>query len=166
MHAIRILKQLNKQVTYQHFKIESLSDVCKFIQPNYWLVKAHLKDAKESKKALYHTYLQTSKASQISRHTKWIFQRNAGIYKNAEITISNIPKAKILHLSYLLLTHICKEVLKCNIPGKRKLINPCQSSVMDELTSLGFTTHTENWTLEPTQCIEFLGFAMKSVDIT
>ena len=42
MHNILNLKQLNKHVTYQHFKMESWSDACKIIQPNCWMASVYL----------------------------------------------------------------------------------------------------------------------------
>ena len=46
MHAHYFkLKQLNKHVTHQHFKMELLSDVSKIIQRNCWMTSADLKDA-------------------------------------------------------------------------------------------------------------------------
>ena len=45
MHTISNLKQLNKHVTYHYFKMESMSDVFKIIQPNCWMASADLKDA-------------------------------------------------------------------------------------------------------------------------
>ena len=40
MHTILNLKQLNKHVTYQYFKMESLSDVFNIIQPNCRMASA------------------------------------------------------------------------------------------------------------------------------
>ena len=45
MCTILNLKQLNKHVAYQHFKMESVSDVFKIIQPNCWMTRVALKDA-------------------------------------------------------------------------------------------------------------------------
>ena len=45
VHTILNLKQLNKHVTYQHFKMESLPDVFKIIQPNCWMAGVDLKYA-------------------------------------------------------------------------------------------------------------------------
>ena len=45
MSAILNLKQLNKHETYQHFKMECLSNVFKIIQPNFWMANADLKNA-------------------------------------------------------------------------------------------------------------------------
>ena len=45
MRTILNLKQLNKHITYQHFKLESLSDVFKNIQLNCWMASVDLKDA-------------------------------------------------------------------------------------------------------------------------
>ena len=43
MCSILNIKQLNIQVSYQHFKMESLSDVFKIIQPNCWMASVDLK---------------------------------------------------------------------------------------------------------------------------
>ena len=45
MHTILNFKQVNKHVAYQHFKMESLSDVFKIIQPNFWMTGLDVKDA-------------------------------------------------------------------------------------------------------------------------
>ena len=45
MRTVLNLKQLNKHVTHQHFKMELLSDVSKIIQRNCWMTSADLKDA-------------------------------------------------------------------------------------------------------------------------
>ena len=42
MRTILNLKQLNKHVIYQHFKMESLPDVFKIIQPNCWMTSVDL----------------------------------------------------------------------------------------------------------------------------
>ena len=44
MHTILNLKQPSKHVTYQHFKMESLSNVFKIIQPNCWMISVDLKE--------------------------------------------------------------------------------------------------------------------------
>ena len=44
MHTILNLKQPNKHVTYQHFKMEFLSNVFKIIQPNCWMTSVDLKE--------------------------------------------------------------------------------------------------------------------------
>ena len=43
MCTILNIKQLNIHVSYQHFKMESLSDVFKIIQPNCWRANVDLK---------------------------------------------------------------------------------------------------------------------------
>ena len=44
MSTILNLKQLNKHVTYQHFKMESLLDVFKIIHPNCWMASVDLEN--------------------------------------------------------------------------------------------------------------------------
>ena len=44
MHTTLNFKQLNKLVRYQHFKLESVLDVFKIIQPNSWMASANLKN--------------------------------------------------------------------------------------------------------------------------
>ena len=45
MRTILNLNQRNKHAAYQYFKMESLSDVFKIIQPNCWMASVDLKDA-------------------------------------------------------------------------------------------------------------------------
>ena len=45
MCSILNLKNLNEHVTYHHFKMESLADVSKIIQPNCWMANVDPKDA-------------------------------------------------------------------------------------------------------------------------
>ena len=45
MRTILKLKYLNRHVTYNHFKMESLQDVFKIIQPNCWMVSVDLNNA-------------------------------------------------------------------------------------------------------------------------
>ena len=72
MNTILKLRQLNKHVTYQHFKIEPLSDAFKIIQPNCWM-----KDASTPCLSIMNTKnilnLRGIKSSTISRHAKSIF---------------------------------------------------------------------------------------------
>ena len=39
------LKQLNKHIEYEHFKMESLQSVLNIIRPNCWMASVDLKDA-------------------------------------------------------------------------------------------------------------------------
>ena len=45
MRTILKLKYLNRHVTYNHFKMESLQDVFKIMQPNCWMVSVDLNNA-------------------------------------------------------------------------------------------------------------------------
>ena len=45
MRTILNLKNLKKHVTCNHFKMESLQDVFKIIQPHCWMTNVCLKDA-------------------------------------------------------------------------------------------------------------------------
>ena len=73
MHNILNLKQLNKHVTYQHFKMESWSDACKIIQPNCWMASVDLKDAFytiprpfQERRAIAHAHAHT--CAKVFRH--------------------------------------------------------------------------------------------------
>ena len=39
------LKQLNKHIEYEHFKMESVQSVLNIIRPNCWMASVDLKDA-------------------------------------------------------------------------------------------------------------------------
>ena len=107
MPTILNLKYLQKHVTYNHFKIESLQDVFKIIQSNCWMASVELKDA------FYNVPIHND-------HQKYLkFQWLEKLYKFLEMP-NGYSKAmhvftKILCRSHLVMTHIYKVQQKSSV---------------------------------------------------
>ena len=86
----------DEHVTYQHFILESLSDVFKIIQPNGWMASVDLKDAFNTM-PIHNAYQKYFKLM--------LYQK----YQNVTTTICKHFKSKVLFLSHLLMTLFAKK---------------------------------------------------------
>ena len=162
MRTILNLKYLNKRLTYNHFKMESLS---RWIQNH----TAKLLDGKCKFKRciLQCAYTQTRKYLK--------FQWLGKIYKFLEISnwYSEAMRifTKILKPPFSVLRkHGLLSVIFVNdlyLQGAiKEQCNQTANATINLLTSLGFTIHTKKSVLEPVQSIEFLGFVIDSTTIS
>ena len=163
MRTILNLKQLNKHVTYQHFKMESLSDVFKIIQPNYWMASVDLKDAFYTI-PIHNAYQKYFKFMWYQKFYKYLGMPNG--YSDAMRVFTKMlkpPFATLRKQGFISVIFVDDPYLQGSTRGE------CLENVhktVNLLASLGFTIHKEKSVLEPTQCIEFLGFIINSADMT
>ena len=164
MRTILNLKYLNKHVTYNHFKMESLLDVFKIIQPNCWMASVDLKDAFYSV-PIHEEHQKYFKFQWLGKIYKFLGMPNG--YGEAMRIFTKIlkPPFSILRNQGLLsVTFVDDSYLQ----GKTK--DECTYNVNETilylLKSLGFTIHTKKSILEPTQSIEFLGFIIDSTTMS
>ena len=163
MRTILNLKSLNEHVVYHHFKMESLSDVFKIIQPNCWMASVDLKDA----------FYTIPIHKEYQKFFKFIWQGKFFVflgmpqgYSDAMRIFTKIMKPPFSTLrkqGHLSVAFVDDSYLQGNTKAQ------CQENIsktLNMLKSLGFIIHTDKSVLEPTQSIEFLGFVINSVTMT
>lgn len=152
MRTILNLKSLNEHVVYHHFKMESLSDVFKIIQPNCWMASVDQKDA----------FYTIPIHKEYQKFFKFIWQGKFFVflgmpqgYSDAMRIFTKIMKPPFSTLrkqGHLSVAFVDDSYLQGNTKAQ------CQENIsktLNMLKSLGFIIHTDKSVLEPTQSIEF-----------
>ena len=162
MRTILNLKQLNKHVTYQHFKMAPLSDVFKIIQPNCWMASVDLKDSFYTI-PIHNAYQKYFKFMWHQKCYKYLGMPNG--YSDAMRVFTKMLKplfATLRKQGFISVIFADDSYLQGSARSE------CRENVhktVSLLASLGFTIHQEKSFLEPTQCIEFLVFIINSADM-
>ena len=160
MRFILNLKELNKSVTYNHFKMSSISDAMKLLKYLDFMIKIDLTSAYDCVPMHEEdqTYLQFVSKGQLFQFTCFpnglseaprLFTRLLDPIKYT------MGKLGIRFISYL------DDLLLMN-QDQHKLVE--QASIVIQLfVNLGFVINTSKSVTSPTQCLEFLGFILNSV---
>ena len=157
------LSNLNEHIEYVHFKMETLKNALQLVKQGCYFAKIDLKDAyysvpieKESRKFLRFTWkgnlyqftcLPNGLACGPRQYTKLMKPVFSALRKEGHINVSYIDDTFL----------------------QSETFESCQNNISDTLSlvdSLGLTTHPKKSILVPTQCIEFVGFLINSVDMT
>ena len=155
------LKQLNKHIEYEHFKMESLQSVLNIIRPNCWMASVDLKDAFYT--VPIHPDHQKPLKFKWQEHC-YAFRGMPNGYSEAMRVFTKLlkPPFSILRShGYLSVVFVDDSYLQGHT------FSTCEDNVnatVDLLQSLGFTIHPGKSVLVPTQKIEFLGFVLNSVE--
>ena len=157
------LKQLNTQIKYLHFKLESISDVLNMILPGVWMASIDLKDAYYS--------IPIHPAHQCKLSFSWdgvIYEFTClpNGYTQGPYAITKlfkIPFGFLRSQGYPSVFYFDDSYLQGNT------YESCFDNVnttVNLLQRLGFTINIDKSVLVPTQEIEFLGFVLNSVSMT
>ena len=143
--------------------MESLSDVFKIIQPNCWMTNGDLKDAFYTIH-IHNAYQKYSKFIWYQKFYKYLDMPNGHSHAMGVFTkVLKPPLATLRKQGFISDIFVDESYLQGSAMGE------CLENVHETvslLISLGITIHKEKSILEPTQCIELLGFIISSVDIT
>ena len=156
------LKQLNKHIEYEHFKMESLQSVLNIIRPNCCMASVDLKDA----------FYTDPIHPDHQKFLKFKWQENCYAFRGMPNGYSEAmcvftkrlkPPFSILRRhGYLSVVFVDDSCLQGHT------FSTCEDNVnatIDLLEFLGFTIHLEKLVLVPKQEIEFLGFVLNSVEM-
>ena len=157
------LSKLNEHVEKVSFKMETLKTAIHLVEKNCFFAKIDLKDAFYSISVNQHfrkflkfywkgkLYSFTCLANGLSSASR-IFTK---VLKPVFASLRKMGNTNVAYIDDSLLKSLTYEA--------------CKQNVIDTLTlvdSLGLTVHPEKSILEPTQCIEFVGFLLNSVNMT
>ena len=157
------LSRLNEHVDKITFKMETLRSALQMIRKSCWFAKCDLKDAFYSVAIAtqYRKYLKFEWEGELYEFTclpnglstaSRIFTK---VLKPVFAALRKIGHSNVAYIDDSLLLSDSYEQCVMNIKDTMKLID-----------SVGLTTHPEKSIIEPTQCIEFVGFLLNSVEMT
>ena len=151
------LKQLNKHINYEHFKIESFQSVLNIIRTNLWMACVDLKDAFYT--VPFDPDHQTFFKSKWKEHCYAFRGMPNGNSEVMRVFIKLLkPSFSILRShDYLAVVFVDDSYLQ------RPTFFTCEDNVnatVDLLQFIGFTTHPEKSVLVSKQEIELLGFVL------
>ena len=159
------LSRLNEHVDKITFKMETLRSALHMIRKGCWFAKCDLKDAFYSVAIAthYRKFLKFEWEGELYEFTclpnglstaSRIFTK---VLKPVFAALRKIGHSNVAYIddSLLLIYSDSYEQCKMNIKDTMELID-----------SVGLTTHPEKSIIEPTQCIEFVGFLLNSIEMT
>ena len=157
------LKTLNEFVSYYHFKMDNIKTALKLMRPGCFMASVDLKDA----------YYSVPIATEDRRYLKFEWQGSYFQYTCLPNGLACAPRlfTKILKpvcshirsLGHICMGHIDDSLLLgYNYSACTKNIQ----DTVDTFVKLGFVIHPEKSVLVPSQEMEFLGFLLKSVNMT
>ena len=157
------LKQFNTQITYRHFKMESIKQVIDIVRPNVYMASIDMKDAfysipihPEQQK-----YLKFVVLSKIYQYT--CMPNGYGSAMRIFTKVSKFPFSQLRSKGFISVVFVDDSYLQGNT------YNACLHNIentIELLQNLGFTIHPTKPILTPTQRITFLGFVIDSVHMT
>ena len=156
------LKNLNSNVYYKHFKMESIQDVINIIEPNVYMASIDLKDAFYSV-PIYICHQRFLKFF-INGYYKFVCMPNG--YDPAMRVFTKISKVPFTYLrkkGHLSVVYVDDSYLQ------GKTYQECLNNIRDSISilqELGFTIHPTKSSLIPKQNINFLGFDIDSRNMT
>ena len=157
------LKNLNKFVTYHHFKMESLKQVVNMIRPNCFMAAVDLRDA----------YYSVPIHQDHQKYLKFDWQGQLYQFTCLPNGLACAPRlfTKLLKPAYSTLRkqgfQSVGYIDDSYLQGTTKL--ECENNVKTTTTlfdNLGLCIHPEKSILEPSHVLEFLGFILNSVTMT
>ena len=157
------LKELNKFIVYQHFKMDSLHAATELMTPGCFMASIDLKDA----------YYTVPIHPDFQKYLKFKFNGKLYQYTCLPNGLSSAPRlftklmkpvyATLREQGHTNLGYIDDSLLLGDT------VTECASSVRatkDLVEHVGFTPHLEKSIFAPTQIIVFLGFTLNSITMT
>ena len=163
LRIILNLKPLNIDVQYQHFKMENFSTVLNLIEENCYMSSIDLKDA----------YYSVNIHESFRKYLRFIWNNQLYQFTCLPNGLSSAPRlyTKLMKPIFSLLRNrglISVYYLDDSwLMGKTE--DECKTNVSvtrDLLVSSGFLINEKKSQFEPSQCIQFLGFNLNSVNMT
>lgn len=157
------LKQLNKCVTYQHFKMEGLFLLKTILQRNDYMAKIDLKDA----------YLCVPMQSSHRQFLRFRWENRMFQFQCLPFGLASAPRdfTKLLKPAISLLRRLgtrmivyLDDILILNQSEMGIRQDVC--NVIHVLTNLGFIVNEKKSVREPHRVLEFLGFLINSTEMT
>ena len=151
------LKELNKFIRTQHFKMEGIHTLRDLLQPGDWLMKVDLKDA----------YFTIPIHSDHRKYLRFLAQRKVYQFTFLPFGLSSAPWVftKTLKPIAALMRELWLQVVfyidNILLMAETKDLAHDQMSLLTYLLeSLGFTLNEKKVILEPTQRLEFVGLTV------
>ena len=158
------LKLLNKNVSYHHFKMDTLETAVKLMTPGCFMTSIDLKDA----------YYSIPVAIEQQKYLKFLWKGTLYQFTCLPMGLTSSPRifTKLLKpvFSYIRTKFgfSCSGYIDDSIYLDQSyqvcLLNTFKAVQL--LASLGFIVHPKKSVVIPTQIIEFLGFVLNSVNMT
>lgn len=157
------LKELNKYITIQHFKLEDLRTVCKLLTKDCFMATIDLKEA----------YFSVNISQNSKKFLRFKFLDNLYQFNALPFGLCTAPYVftKILKpvISYLREQNIIVSIYLDDIICIGKDFETCYKNILEIcalLQSLGFVINTEKSCLLPSKCCKYLGFILDSERMT
>ena len=156
------LKKFNKFVNYKHFKMESINNVIKLVQPNVYMASIDLKDA----------FFTVPIHNNHQKYLKFVFgnlfqftpmSNGYGPAMRIFTKISKVPFGHLRSQGHNSVIFVDDSYLQ----GDR--YQSCLANILDTiklLRELDFVIHSDKSVLTPSQIIVFLGFVISSKHMT
>ena len=157
------LKKLNVDITYKHFKMESLQAALQLVTPNCFMTSVDLKDA----------YYSVPIAEEDKKYLRFWWKDTLYEYNALPNGLALAPRkftkllkpvfAKLRALGYLS-TSFIDDSLQLSDSKKEALDNVL--ATVELMIALGFVVHPEKSVFNPTQRITYLGMIIDSTDMS
>jgi hypothetical protein len=157
------LKEFNKSVEYQHFKMDNLTSATQMMKKGCFMASVDLR----------HAYYSVPVAQEHRKFLKFTWRGQLYQYTCFPNGLCNCPRffTKLLKPVYATLRakgHLSTAFIDdCYLQGQS--FNDCKSNVNDTVKlfqSLGFVVHEDKSVLTPCQKLKYLGFWLNSKDMT
>jgi len=157
------LKNLNKYVSYKHFKMDTIISCLHLIRPGCYMASLDLTDA----------YYSVSMSPDAQKYLKFLFQGQLYKFITMPNGLSSSPRifTKLLKPVYSKLRS--SGYISSGYLDDSFLVGysypECQENVQTTVKlfeTLGFTISKDKSSMEPTHIIEHLGFILNSIDMT
>ena len=157
------LKKLNVDITYKHFKMESLQSALQLVTPNCFMTSVDLKDA----------YYSVPIAQEDMKYLRFWWKDSLYEYKALPNGLALAPRkftkllkpvfAKLRTLGYMSTAFIDDSLQVSD--SKIEALNNVLATV-ELMMALGFVVHPEKSVFTPTQRIVYLGMIIDSTDMS
>ena len=157
------LKSLNQNVTYHHFKMDTLHSILKLVKKGCWMASVDLKDA----------YYSCPVAKEHQKYLKFFWNNKYYKFTCFPNGLACCPRqfTKLMKPVFATLRkegHISASYIDDTyLQGDTK--EECQINVYETVNlfhSLGLVSHPEKSVFEPTQILIILGFEINSINMT
>ena len=157
------LRDLNKFIHWEHFKMEGIHLIKDLLQQGDWLVKIDLKDAYFAVPIKHsdHPLLRFQKAAVTYQFNCLPFGLSSAPRIFTKIT--RPITAWLRQLGCRMISYINDNLLMASSKQEALLMGQLAVTLLERL---GFTINYQKSILEPTQSTQFLGFSLNTVEMT
>ena len=162
IRVILDLSELNKCISYQHFKMDNIKTALALISPGCYLASVDLRDA-------YYTVPIHSESRKYLRFTwqgrLWQFRVLPNGLSSGPRLFTKLLKpvfANLREQGHIVIAYLDDTLIIAKTMAETKAAITAATTVLSEL---GFLVHQEKSVLAPTQDITFLGFNLNTVEM-